>query len=95
MRARTEPININDASIAVLEAVFHDRERANQILNARELSGFRNWADLKERLVGFDDAAIARLQEAGVTVGSAVKRTNHRRDHGAQKRAHATARSRA
>ena len=96
MRARTEQINLNDASIAVLETVLHDRERANQLLNARELSGdFRDWTDVKERLIGFDDAAIASLQEAGVTIGAEGKPgALHRGDHGAKKHAHATARSR-
>jgi DNA uptake protein ComE-like DNA-binding protein len=67
-----QQLDINRASLHTLEDIFHSRERAQLIVNKRELLGdFKSWEDIKEKLPGFDDALIQRLRAAGLGVGSA------------------------
>lgn len=63
-------LDLNTASIIDIELTFHDRERANQIVNKRELLGdFKSWDDVRDKLPGISEGMVEDLREAGVTVG--------------------------
>lgn len=65
-----EGVDINHASLFELECVFHDRERAQQVLNKRELLGdFTSWDDVRERMTGMSDELIRQLSAEGLTIG--------------------------
>jgi DNA uptake protein ComE-like DNA-binding protein len=63
-------VDINTASVYELERTFHNRERAQEILNKREQFGdFRDWEDLRDKVHGISDRLIRELSDAGVIVG--------------------------
>ena len=45
-------------------------ETANRILRERSLRLFSDWDDLEQRVSGIGTAKVARLRQAGVTIGS-------------------------
>jgi Helix-hairpin-helix motif len=64
-------MDINTASVYELERTFHNRERAQEVLNKREQFGdFKNWEDLRERVHGISDRLIRELSQAGLIVGA-------------------------
>jgi hypothetical protein len=63
-------VAINQASVFELERVFQNRERAQEVINKRELLGdFQSWDDVQKRLTGVSDRAMRDLRSAGLTVG--------------------------
>jgi hypothetical protein len=73
-------IDLNHAGIQEIERAFHSRQRANQVLNKRELLGdFRSWDDVKEKLPGISDELVRALREAGVTIGRETASATPRR----------------
>ncbi|HVW30120.1 MAG TPA: helix-hairpin-helix domain-containing protein [Polyangiaceae bacterium] len=64
-------MSVNTASINELADALQDRERAQAILNARELRGdFKDWEDLRAKVQGIGDRAIDELRDAGMTLGA-------------------------
>jgi DNA uptake protein ComE-like DNA-binding protein len=73
-------VDLNHSTIQELERAFHSRERANQILNKREILGdFKSWADVREKVPGFGEDTVQSLREAGVTVSPEGRLTGARR----------------
>jgi hypothetical protein len=69
-------VDINHAGVFELDRVFHDRERAQQVLNQRELAGdFKSWEDVQQRIAGMTDRRVHDLRDAGLTVGGEPRLT--------------------
>jgi hypothetical protein len=67
-------VDINHAGVFELDRVFHDRERAQQVLNQRELAGdFKSWEDVQQRIAGMTDRRVHDLRDAGLTVGGEAR----------------------
>jgi DNA uptake protein ComE-like DNA-binding protein len=63
-------VDINRATLFELDRIFRDRERAQQILNKRELVGdYKSWDDVRERLPGMTERLIQDVRNAGLTIG--------------------------
>jgi hypothetical protein len=70
MAAKSLDIDINHANTHDLERVLRDRDRAQLIVNKREVMGdFKSWEELQETVPGLTDDKVRALRAKGVTVG--------------------------
>ena len=66
-------VDVNQANRAELEAVKGvGPSLASEILDARRLGRFRDWADFVARVKGVSQRNAARFSAAGLTVGGAA-----------------------
>lgn len=64
-------VDVNRASVSELEGACHSRERAQEILNRRELLGdYKDWDDFCKKLQGRTERLARALQSAGFTLGA-------------------------